>query len=150
MQLIETLEIVTEELFLGNDSELVAKYIELINLLRGEVLVNQLNPAKIESEIWNKIRSDRSLLNLTLLMSSSFELNYKDNYDILIESISNALLPFRSDEDETNIADEELVTTFGTFYEYKTILTNDRWLIPLIAYALNIRILFKYTNVNKS
>lgn len=149
MELIETLEITTEELFLGNDSETVAKYIELIDLLRSEVLVNQLNPAKIETEIWNKIRNDRSLLNLTLLMSSSFKINYKDGYyEDLINSLSIALSPF--EDNESSIADKDLVSTFGSFDEYREILNNDNWLVPLVAYALNIRILFKYTNANES
>lgn len=139
----EALGIIVEELIIQGNKQLIVKFLDLINILRTDVLVNFLNTTQIEEQLWSVIRKDKSLFNLVMLLTSSFKFNCSVEIPDLATYVADSLINLKTIqvEDVDNVSDTSVINLFGDATEYSLILSNEHWLLVLTLLAINMRLL---------
>lgn len=144
MLIKEALEETVDEMLSSMTKESISNIMELINILRNEMVLPQLNLSLIENNIWGKIRKNRNLITDVLSLTAIFQINLGETgTNTAIEEIATSLCMFKNHDGFKTIADKEFTESFGTEGEVLDIISSDRWLFFLTALTLHSRILTK-------
>lgn len=127
------------ELFLSEDKQHSAGFIEVLNDIRSDLNLIMMDSKYAETYVWAKFRTPASMQQ-TLMSTAATFLSGVDDLDKVIESFVVRLIPFT---ERNEIVDDETLGKAVDHKVLKDILKNNYWLLFILYAVLNIRVVLE-------